>query len=117
MVGDSGGVHSHVPNIRAAKTQPPEKNGRGVEPPLGAPNPPLPPLNFGAWRWTRTKVWGRGIWGVGVVGGGERGAGGAERSEGGVGSVWEGEREGGRDGGSERRRKNTIPGQIILNRI
>ena len=34
---------------------------RGVEPPLVAPNPPLPPLDFGVWRWTRTKAFFPGI--------------------------------------------------------
>ena len=39
---------SIVNSIRAAKTQPPEKNGRGAEPPLVAPNPPYPPLILGS---------------------------------------------------------------------
>ena len=58
--------------------------------------------------------WYLGVWGVV---GGERGAGGAEKSGGGVGSVWERGREGGRDGGSERRRKGADFGRINLNRI
>jgi hypothetical protein len=38
------GAWECVTSIRPARTQPPEINGRGVEPPLGGTNPPLPPL-------------------------------------------------------------------------
>ena len=92
-------------SIRAAKNQSPGKNGRGVEPPLVAPNPPLPPIDFGVWRWTRTKVRTRGIWGFRGLGRGKeapeaRGWPGAVRGVCGKGREREGRAEGAKGEGN-----------------